>query len=183
MTRYFAPLLLVLLAGLVILSLRGGKPTPVQTTLAPELPRYVLRGAQWRRYDPSGQPQFEGRATNIDYFDDDSARMSEFEVTVLAARGAPWKASAPQGYAPPDNRHRIQLLGGVEGQGRWPDGEPLTFRTPEVWVDSQAETIETAAAVELTSATRAARGTGLKVNEKNRRITLLHNVEMRYAPR
>lgn len=183
LTRYLAPALLVLLAVLALLSLRGGKAPPVETSLAPQQPRYVLRGAEWRRYDPSGQPQFEGRAANIDYFDDDSARMNEFEVTVLAAGGAPWKASAPQGYAPPDSRHRIQLLGGVEGEGRWPDGEPLRFRTPQIWVDSEAETIETSEPVELLSATRTATGVGLKVNGMKQRVSLLRNVEMRYAPR
>lgn len=182
MTRYLAPLLLVLLAALAILSLRGGKTTPVQSAQAPQQPRYVLRGAEWRRYDGAGQAQFEGHAENIDYFDDDSARLSQFDVVVLAARGAPWKASAPQGYAPPDSRHRLQLSGGVKGEGRWPDGEPLTFRTPEVWVDSEAETLETTEPVELNSATRAATGTGLKINGKKQKLALLHDVELRYVP-
>lgn len=181
MSRLIAPLLIVLLAGLAILSLRGGQPQRVAATATPEQPRYVLRGAQLQSYDPAGEIQFEGVAENIAYFDDESARMHMFEVSVLGGDGAPWTATAPEAFAPPGDRHRLQLLGGVEGGGRWPDGEALRFKTESLWVDTATHALDTESAVQLDSATRKAAGVGLAVRSEPLRIALLHQVEMRYA--
>lgn len=183
MKRYLAPLLVVLLAGLAVIGLRGTGEVPVGTADSAAQPRYVLRGAQWRSFDSAGALRFEGSAESIDYFDDESARMRQFEITALGAGGAPWHAAAPQGYAPPGSRDRVQLTGGVTGEGRWPDGETLSFKTPELWVDSATNTLETAAAVDLHSASRSGSANGLKVSGPRQRLSLLRNVEIRYVPR
>ena len=185
MRRFIGPALIVLFAVLVVLGFRddGDGPVAAPAAQAEEQPRYVLRGARWQSYDPAGAVRYEGRAANIAYFDDESARMKEFEVTLLAARGAPWTATAPEAFAPAGSRDRMQLRGGVEGQGRWPDGEALTFRTPDLWVDASTEVLETEAAVEVNSATRRAKARGLKVSGEKQRLALLHEVEMRYVPR
>lgn len=183
MKRYLAPLLVLLLAGLTLIGLRGTGDTPVLASVADEQPRYVLRGAQWRNFDASGAVRFEGRAENIDYYDDESALMRQFEVTVLADRGTPWRVSAPEGYAPPGSRDRLQLRGGVEGEGRWPDGEALRFETPDLWVDTTAETLDAGSDVSVHSASRSAKARGLKVNGPKQKMTLLGEVEMRYVPR
>lgn len=183
MSRFIAPVLFVLLAMLAMLGFRDDESAVAPVVQTEEQPRYVLRGAQWRSFDDTGKVSYEGRASNIEYFDDESARLKEFEVSLLAARGAPWTATAPEAYAPPGSRDRMQLRGGVEGQGRWPDGEALTFRTPELWVDAGAELLETEARVEVDSATRRAKARGLKVNGEKQKLALLHEVEMRYVPR
>ena len=181
MSRLIAPLLIVLLAGLAILSLRGGQVTRTAASAAPEQPRYVVRGAQLQSYDAAGQMQFEGQADNINYFDDESARMRKFELSVLGVRGAPWTATAPEAFVQAGERHRLQLLGGVEGAGRWPDGEALRFKTESLWVDTETQALDTDAAVQLDSATRRAAGVGLAVRSEPLRIVLLNQVEMRYA--
>lgn len=183
MTRFIAPALFVLLATLAVLGFRDGDGPVAPAVQVEEQPRYVLRGAQWRSFDAQGALSHEGQAANIEYFDDESARMHEFEVSLLAARGAPWTARAPEAYAPPGSRDRLQLRGGVEGAGRWPDGDALTFRTPELWVDAQRESLETAAEVEVDSPTRRATARGLKVDGSQQRLALLHEVEMHYVPR
>lgn len=183
MKRYLAPLLVLLLAGLAVIGLRSTGDTPAVATVADDQPRYVLRGAQWRNFDASGAVRFEGTADNIDYYDDESALMREFSVTVLADRGSPWHVAAPEGYAPPGSRSRLQLRGGVEGEGRWPDGEALRFKTPDLWVDTTAETLEASSDVSVQSATRRASARGLKVNGPKQKMSLLGEVEMRYVPR
>lgn len=183
MTRFIGPFLFVVFAGLAVLSFRDDDRATASAAQAAEQPRYVLRGTQWRSFDAAGAVSYEGRASNIEYFDDQSARLRDFEVSLLAARGAPWTATAPEGYAPPGSRDRMQLRGGVEGQGRWPDGEALQFRTPELWVDAGSESLETEARVEVDSATRRARARGLKVDGERQKLALLHEVEMRYVPR
>lgn len=183
MKRYLVPLLVVLMAGLAVIGLRSTGDAPTVAAGTAEQPRYVLRGAQWRNFDASGAVRFEGTAENIDYYDDESALMREFEVTVLADKGSPWHVAAPEGYAPPGSRNRLQLRGGVEGQGRWPDGEALSFKTPELWVDTTAETIETGTAVDVQSASRSGRARGLKVSGPKQKLSLLGEVEMRYVPR
>ncbi|MGQ0622915.1 MAG: LPS export ABC transporter periplasmic protein LptC [Panacagrimonas sp.] len=181
MNRWFGPLFVIVLAGLAIMVMRGGQPAPSGATVQADQPRYTLRGAQWQRFDAQGQIEFEGRAQSIDYFDDESARLSQFELTALATGGAPWTATAPEGFAPAGTR-RVQLRGGVEGQGHWPDNEPLNFQTPEIWLDSAAQQLETEAKVQIQSRTRQVDARGMKVNGKSRKIDLLHDVKMRYVP-
>lgn len=182
MLRYLAPLILVALAGLAIVGLREDRAPVATAESSIAEPRYVLRGAQWRSFDAQGALRFEGRASSIDYFDDESAQMRDFDVRVLGQGGTPWTAAAPEAFAPPGSRDRMQLRGGVEGHGRWPDGEALTFRTPELWVDSQAETLQTDAPVEVESPSRRGSAVGLAVSGPDQRMALLKNVEMRYAP-
>lgn len=181
MSRLLGPLLLIVLVGLAIVVLRGGQPVPAGAEAQADQPRYTLRGAQWSRFDGHGQIEFEGEAQTIDYFDDESARLTQFELTALSAGGAPWTATAPEGFAPAGAK-RLQLRGGVEGQGRWPDDEPLSFSTPEIWLDSAAQQLETEAQVQIKSQTRQADARGLRVNGKSRQIALLHNVKLRYVP-
>jgi LPS export ABC transporter protein LptC len=182
--RLLVPLAAVLGVLLVLWSLRDDGGPAEEEALGPELPRYVLRGAEWSRFDEKGRLEFQGSADTIDYFDDESARMRTFALSVFGREGAPWSATAPEGYAPPGgNQQRLQLRGGVEGRGRWPDGEDLEFRTPELWVDTKAETLSTDAKVMLDSRSRNAVARGLRVAGPQQHLSLLHDVEMRYVPR
>lgn len=184
MKRLAIPLAVMLAAALVIWSFRDDSGTPEEEIVAAEQPRYVLRGAEWSSFDEAGRLQFQGSADNIDYFDDESARMRTFALTVFAREGTPWLATAPEGYAPPgSDQQRLQLRGGVDGHGRWPDGEELQFQTPELWVDTGAETLTTEAKVTLTSRSRNAVARGMRVVGQKQQMSLLHDVEMRYVPR
>lgn len=180
MNRLLGPLLIVILAGLVLVLMRSGQQRSSAAVTEADQPRYTLRGAQWRRFDAQGQVEFEGQAQSIEYFDDESARLSQFQLTAFGASGAPWTATAPEGFAPVGAR-RLRLFGGVEGRGRWPDEEPLSFRTPELWLDSAAQQLETEAAVRVESATRQVDARGLRIKSETRQIALLHDVKMRYV--
>lgn len=177
----FGTLFVLLCAGLLILLFRGERVTaPVADALADQ-PRYTLRGASWRRFDGDGGVAFTGVAETIRYYDDQTARMTGFQLTALDRGGAPWTATAPQGFAPA-GVERLQLFGGVEGRGQWPDGEALDFRTEELWLDSAAQTLETALPVEIRSASRLVDARGLRVGGDPLRFELLSDVRMRYAP-
>lgn len=182
MGRYVVPVIAVLLLAIAFFEFRGEDGPAMEAAATAEQPRYVLRGAQWSSFDEQGALRFQGSAANIDYFDDESARMHTFSLEVFGAEGAPWTATAPQGYSPPGGRERVQLLGGVEGKGRWPDGEPMVFRTPQLWVDTRAETITTDDRVDLESKSRTASSRGLKVTGPKQQMSLLNEVEMRYVP-
>lgn len=183
MSRYVVPAVAVLLLAIAFLGFRGEDRPPMEAAATAEQPRYVLRGAEWSSFDEKGTLQFQGSAANIDYFDDESARLQTFALVVFGAEGAPWTATAPRGYSPPGSRERLQLLGGVEGKGRWPDGEPMVFRTAQLWVDTRAETITTDDKVDLESKSRTGSARGLKVTGPKRQMSLLNEVEMRYDPR
>ncbi|MGQ0700065.1 MAG: LPS export ABC transporter periplasmic protein LptC [Panacagrimonas sp.] len=182
MRRYIGSLIAVILAALAILFFRSGDPTPGAVAALEDTPRYTLRGAQWRRFDLQGQMEFEGRARTIDYFDDESARLSQVELTALTGSGSPWTASAPEGRAPAGER-RVQLRGGVTGQGRWPDGEALEFTSPELWLDSAKQELTTDAAVQIESRSKQVAARGLRVRGKKQQVMLLQDVKMRYVPR
>lgn len=183
MSRYLAPAIGVLLLALAFFGLRKEDGPAGEAIADAEQPRYVLRGAEWSSFDAKGALQFQGSAATIDYFDDESARLQTFALQVFGTQGTPWTATAPEGYAPPRSRQRLQLRGGVEGRGRWPDGEPLEFRTPDLWVDTRAETISTDSRVDLESRSRSGSARGLRVAGEKQMMSLLHEVEMRYVPR
>lgn len=183
MKGFIWPIVVLALVILGFMGLRSGDEVPAAVAQVTEQPRYVLRGAQWSSFDEQGGVRFKGSAANIDYFDDESARMTDFEATLQATGGASWTATAPEGYAPPRSRERMQLSGGVVGEGSWPDGEAVTFKTPDLWVDSSTESLETEARVEVQSVSRKGSARGLKLNGQTQQLTLLHDVEMRYVPR
>jgi lipopolysaccharide export system protein LptC len=99
---------------------------------------------------------------------------------MLGGSGAPWIARAPAGEVPAGDP-RLHLTGGVEGEGRWPDGEALRFRTPELWLDLAKDRLETEAGFELDSPSRSARGGRLAVEGKRQQLVLRNDVTMRYA--
>ncbi|WP_420466776.1 LPS export ABC transporter periplasmic protein LptC [Panacagrimonas sp.] len=176
--------LLALGLGLIVAALLREPATQQSPTLAAaEKPRYEVRGAQWRSFDSEGELRLRGSAAAIDYYDDDSARMREFEVSIAGREGTPWRATAPEGYAPGGGDTRLQLRGGVEGQGAWPDGVPLQFRTPELWIDAQQETLATEAEVEVLGTLRQGRSRGMRVAGRANQVDLLNDVEIRYVPR
>lgn len=181
--RIFRIPLAMLAAILLFAALREPAPMPPAAGSAADLPRYVLRGAQWRSFDDEGDLRFEGSARLIDYYDDESARLQDFEVRVPGRPEQPWVARAPQGYAPSGGGERLQLVGGVEGWGAWPDGQPLQFSTPELWVDAAARALQTEAEVEVRSAGRNGSARGMHVDGQTQRVSLLADVEIRYVPR
>ncbi len=184
MKRLLVPIAAVLAVVLVFWGLRDDSGPAEEEAVGAEQPRYVLRGAEWSSFDETGRLQFQGSADNIDYFDDESARMQKFALSVFGREGPPWIATAPEGYAPPGGKQqRLQLRGGVEGRGRWPDGEDLEFRTPDLWVDTKTETLSTDAKVNLISRSRNGDARGLRVTGDKQQLSLLHDVEMRYVPR
>ena len=181
MNRLLLPILVLLVVVLGALSLRGGPIAEKVAAPGSEPPRYTLHAARWQRFDADGRPMFEATAERIEYFDDESANLHTLELTALAGDDAePWRASAPTGHSPP-GEHRVQLTGGVKGQGHWPDGEPLEFFTPDLWLDPSGKRLDTAAKVTIQSPSRAAEAVGLRVDGDRATIHLLNDVRIRYV--
>lgn len=183
MRRVFqVPLALLAAIGLFAW-LRDPAPMPTGPTIGAHEPRYVLRGAQWRSYDAQGALRFEGSASLIDFFDDESARMQDFEIRVPGRQDQPWVARAPAGEVPPGGGERLRLTGGVEGHGAWPDGQTLKFSTESLWVDPGSRSLETDTPVSVKSPGREGRASGMQVDGVAQRVNLLGEVEIRYVAR
>lgn len=181
MNRLLLPLLVLLVAGLIILSFGTPREPKTAAVAGQEPPRYTVQKARWQRFDAQGKPMFEATAESIDYFDDESADLHTLDLTALAGGdGPPWRAAAPVGHSPP-GEHRVQLTGGVTGQGHWPDGEALTFKTPDLWLDPEGKRLDTASQVTIESANRNAEATGLRVDGDKAVIHLLKDVRISYV--
>jgi LPS export ABC transporter protein LptC len=181
MNRLLLPILVLLVVVLGALSFRRGPSTQNVAANGQEPPRYTVHTARWQRFDSEGKPMFEATADSIEYFDDESAELHTLELTALGGGdGDPWRASAPSGHSPA-NEHRVQLTGGVTGKGHWPDGEPLEFSTPDLWLDPTEKRLDTAAKVVIKSPTRAAEAVGLHVDGEHSTIHLLNDVRIRYV--
>lgn len=177
---------IVLVAALLLWSLRGtDEPNATTGRTSPvDAPRYTMKAAEWTRLDEQGAPLVTAVADIIDVYDDDSASLRVLEVTTASGdNGVPWKLTAPEGRAPPNER-RLQLLGGVVGTGAWPDGEALRFTTPDLWVDPDKHALDTAAGVQFSSAHRNGRSRSLQANWATQQLRMSKDVEIRYeAPR
>jgi LPS export ABC transporter protein LptC len=180
--RYWFVLPILAVLGVLFATWRGATPitAPVTVTTAGQ-PRYTLSGARWTRYDEQGQASFAAQAQTIDYYNDESARLHEVELRGLGGIGSPWQIKAPLGIAPAHAR-RMLLSGPVTAIGRWPEGESVSFVTPELWVDQDSREISTEAAVKLVSASRSADATGLRADWEGKTLELLHDVRVNYVP-
>ncbi|MGB0955009.1 MAG: LPS export ABC transporter periplasmic protein LptC [Panacagrimonas sp.] len=174
-------LLLIVLAGIALAWLMPDQQSPaVEADRSEAVPRYIVRGAQWQRLDQQGAPIFDAQAETIRYFDDESARLSDVWLYLLDNGERRWQMRAPAGFSAA-GQQVLQLHGGVKGEGKWPDGEPLQFESERMRVDVAAKVLETDDPVRLHSASRQASGRGLRLDAKAERIALQQNVEMRYV--
>jgi LPS export ABC transporter protein LptC len=175
------PILVAL--GVLLATWQGPAPAPQRAApSAQSLPRYKVLDGQWTRYNAKGQPEFVVTAQSIEYYDDESARLTTLEMHSLGGANSPWRLSAPEGYAPPQSQHRMQLRGGVDAMGHWPEGEPLHFTAPYLWVDERNRQLFTDAAVEVRGRNRSATADGLRADWVGKSIELLGHTKMRYAP-
>jgi len=144
------------------------------------LPRYTLTGAELTRYDVQGQPALKATAATLEYFDDESAQATTLVLDVISGPTTSWHIEAPTGTLKPGSRE-MRLEGDVVANGNWPDnGEPVTLKTPTLWVDPDSHTLRTDAVVQAASRTRNGSATGMNANWVQHDLHLLNNVKMRY---
>ncbi|HUR40360.1 MAG TPA: LPS export ABC transporter periplasmic protein LptC [Verrucomicrobiae bacterium] len=156
-------------------------PVPEAVAPAAEAPRYAVTGAQWLRLGPGGQPEFRASAASIDYFADGSAKLRTIRLDALGGYDSPWRIEAPAGEAPPNTR-KLQLTGGVHGQGQHSSGTPINFTTERLWVDLLRRELHTEARVTLQTEARSATARGLRADFDGERVQLLNDVQVDYAP-
>lgn len=182
-TRVAIVLLPLLVILLVYLTLRGfGTRTSPVEQVKVERPRYVLKGAEWTRYDEQGQPEVRATALSIDYFDDKSARLNTLEMDRLGGGNGPWHLSAATGVMPA-NQERMQLGRPVTVTGDLQDLGPVRIVSDTLWVDFERKEIHTGDSVLLSGEGRNARATGLRADWNGERVQLLQDVHVDYAPR
>jgi lipopolysaccharide export system protein LptC len=174
------PLLVAL--GIWLATWRSSLQPPAAAPARAEAqPRYQVTDGHWIRYNERGESEFEATAERIEYFDDESARLSTLEMHSLGGSESPWRLSAPEGYAPPHSDRRMQLRGGVRAMGHWPEGEPLNFETQYLWVDEVNRQLYTDAPVLLRGKSRSAKADGLRAAWVGRSVELLGQVRMQYV--
>ncbi len=163
----------VIAGGVLLETWRGGAPAPEPQAAEPEaLPRYKVTDGRWVRYNVRGQPEFQATAETIEYFDDESARLKTIEMHSLGGASSPWRLSAPEGFAPAHSQQRLQLRGGVTAMGHWPEGEPLNFETPYLWIDEARRQLDTDAPVLVRGRNRSARAEGLRADWVGKSVEL-----------
>lgn len=147
---------------------------------AARAPRYSLKGVQWTRLNAEGVREFTATADSADYFDDESAHYDQLQVDVVGIGKTPWTLSSPSGLAPPHER-RISMQGPVVAEGAWPDGEPVTLRMQQLWVDPAKQQLQTEEGVAFESASRNGRSKGLQADWAKQTVQLLGDVRMQYV--
>src|SRR5687768_15616534 len=95
----------------LLLSWRTDESAQAAALRAEEPPRYSIKDVTWLRLGTDGEPEFRARAESLDYFADDSVKMTAVTLDALGGLRSPWHVEAPRGSAPPRER-RLRLAGG-----------------------------------------------------------------------
>lgn len=170
--------LVLLVLGAALWIQRGADTAMPEAGRSETLPRYSADTLKAVRTDATGQPQLAVRAAHGDYYADGSARFTDITALGLSGSAAPWQLTSPVGTVPPKEK-RLLLHAPVSGTGRWPNGEPLTFRGADVWVDQQRRQFSSDAPVSVVSPTRTANGKGFVAGFDGQTLTM-KNVELQY---
>ena len=176
-------LLLVPVAVVVfalMLSWRTDEAAQAAALRAEEPPRYAIRDVTWVRLGTDGEPEFRARAAALDYFADDSIKMSAVTLDALGGLRSPWHVEAPRGNAPPRER-RLRLTGGVRATGQLAN-EDVALETPRLWVDLLRRELYTDAEVQFQSDFRSATARGLRSDFEGEHVQLLNDVRVDYEP-
>lgn len=175
--------LVLLTAGAALLTLnnyqKAGQPKPA--TQDERVPRYVLHDAQWTRLDKSGQPEYRAQAQTLEYYDDESSRLTLPVIHAFGGKTSPWKLTAREGSTPPHSRDLL-LQPNVLITGHWQDGRELSISTPKLWLDTGHKLLHTDEPVELISVGRKLDAKGLVADSAGEQIKLLANVHGVYEP-
>lgn len=100
-------------------------------------PRVELRGGELLRYTPDGKLVWVLRSPALAYYEDTKrTRARDVEVRFFDARGRETLIVRAPELVFSHERGDFTLRGGVEGEGRYPEG--LRFRTEEArWVERE----------------------------------------------
>lgn len=173
------PLLLAFVA--ILFTLRGFEPSDQVPGLGESTrPRYLLKDAEWTRFDAQGRPQLRAQAREIDYFDDRSAQLRDVQVDRLGGTDGPWRITSPLGLVPASEQ-RISLKKPVTVRGALQGGGPIEMATTSLWIDFTRREIYTDDPVRLTGPNRSARARGMRADWAGTRVQLLREVEIEYA--
>jgi LPS export ABC transporter protein LptC len=170
-----------LLTAAMIFTLYGFQET-AETAVAPaaDPPRYAATGAQWLRLGREGEPEFRAEAETLDYYADESVRMTQVRIDALGGYSSPWHLEAPRAQSPPRER-RLRLSGGVRATGDLA-AERVELTTQRLWVDLLRRELHTDADVRLESDFRNATARGMRSDFNGDHVQLLNDVKMDYVP-
>ena len=174
----------LLLAAVVLLLSLGGFEQSGNTAVRENLqgkPRYVIANAEWTRLGADGKTVFHINAEHIDYYDDESARMTNLSLDGLDQGKGPWRLTSPLGEMPARDK-RILLNKPVVMTGAVKQGEAIKLITDQVWVDGAKKELYTASPVVMTRGTQQATATGMNADWAGQRLQLLHDVKVTYVP-
>ena len=170
-----------ILAALIYSFERQEAGESLQTEEVAVLPRYTLTDADLVRYNSDGDMVLRGKASSIEYFDDDSRHAADLDADLLSDSEVRWHLTSPTATEPQKDR-RILLEDKVVAKGQWPDSEePLTATTSRVWVDPETRQFETSEPVAVDSEDRKGTAIGMRVDWQEHRLQLLRSVKMTYA--
>ncbi len=146
-------------------------------------PRYALRDAEWTRLDTDGKAQFHITAATINYYENESAIMSNMTMDGLGGEKGAWTLSSPAGEMPA-HQERILLKKPVVITGQSDQtGGPIKLFTDQLWVDNTRKEIYTESPLRMTQGEQQATATGMNADWAGEKLNLLHDVKVTYVPR
>ncbi|TJY65139.1 LPS export ABC transporter periplasmic protein LptC [Sinimarinibacterium sp. CAU 1509] len=176
------PGLALMLALSVWLTLRSFQPQELAEPEATvQRPRYHLEGADWMRYDDTGAALFEVTANSVDYFDDASMLLQAVSVRHLGGTQGAWLLTSDRGSVPAGQK-RLLLEPQVIVDGQAPQQDDVTLHTPQLWVNFDARTISSPAAVRAEAPGRSLDAIGMQADWTGERVEFLDQVEVHHAP-
>jgi LPS export ABC transporter protein LptC len=176
-------LALLLFAVVLVMWLHGlDRGAPATARDEGPRPRYSMRNAEWTRLGADGRAEFHVTAETIDYYVDESARMSNMILDGLDGGRGPWRLTSPAGEMPAHETRMLLkkpvVMTGLPKQG----GSAVRLTTDQMWVDSKRKELYTESPVLMTRGNEQASATGMRADWAGQKIDLLHDVKVTYVP-
>ena len=178
-----AALVLVLVALVIVLGARlvDRRPADAAPVRTPNDSDYYLLGASIEQMDTRGRPEYRMTVAESLHYPDRSARLTDIHVDYFGEAEHRWVLDAGRGRIPAGEKN-ILLHDSVEVI-RDPEGKrPLRLRTRRAWVRPEQDQVDTDVTVQITAPGQQTTGRGMRIDLNSNRITLNHDVRVRYQP-
>lgn len=187
MTRLVMSRSLWLITAIVALSVLISSSWLVKTRVPADLPQaaparadYYLRDAEIDVMDENGQLSYRLRTAELLRFNDHSSQMTDVKIDSLGGSKGVWQLEAGKAVIG-ENQEHLMLSNGVRLRTQAPQGATL-LTTQNMKVGLKDNRMATTDPVHIKGPEFETRAIGLQASLKSRDLTLMNNVQTRYAP-
>ena len=159
---------------------RAARDNAQASVTTPDNSDYYLEDATLYQLDDTGQLAYRAHTVEALHFPNEAARLSDITVRYFHGQERPWHVTAKYGRVPAGARD-LYLYDGIDAKHPQTDGDTLHVVTDHAWIRPDTDQIDTDAHVIARRPGEQIEGDGMRADLAADTVTLLNNVQARYA--